>query len=110
VLIITFLQPKKSPERGFLDSNCAAQLGRRDVNPLSFLIESVVSDSSVDLGEQRKVTTHANVLSRVNTSTQLPDKNVAGPDCFAAKNFHSASLPLAVAPVAGTSSGFLMGH
>src|SRR5262245_12956624 len=107
---LRFSSQKKAPERGFLDQNCVTRSGRRDVNPLSFLIESVVSDNSVDLGEQRKVPTHANVPSRVDTSTQLPDKNVAGPDCFAAENFHSASLSLAVAAVAGTSSGFLMGH
>src|SRR5262245_16719552 len=110
MLIITFLLSKKKPRKGLSRFEPRRALGRRDVNPLAFLVESVVTNNSVDLGEQRKVPTHADVFSRVNASTQLPNKNVAGPDCFAAKNFHSASLPLAVATVAGTSSGFLMGH
>src|SRR5262245_49293724 len=42
---------KKSPKRGFLDQHCVTRLSRRDVNPLSFFIESVVPNNSVDLGE-----------------------------------------------------------
>jgi hypothetical protein len=101
---------KKAPEGAFSIQNCATQLGGRHVNSLSFLVEPVVPNDSVDLGEQRKVPTHADVFSRVNARSQLSDNNVAGPHCFAAKYFNSPSLPLAVASVAGTSSGFLMGH
>jgi hypothetical protein len=86
------------------------QLGRRYVNPLSFLVETIVPHDPVDFGEQREVPTHTNVLSWVYTSTQLPHNNIAGPHCFAAENFNSPSLPLAIAPVAGTAASFFMGH
>jgi hypothetical protein len=110
VLIITFLQPKKKPRKGLSRFELRQALGRRHVNPLSFLVESVVPNNSVDLREQRKVPTHSDILSRVNASPQLPDNNVAGPHRFATEYLDPASLPLAVASVAGTSSGFLMGH
>jgi hypothetical protein len=86
------------------------QLGRRYVNPLSFLVETVVPHDSVDLGEQREVPTHTNVLPRVNARANLSNNNIAGPHCFAAEYLNSPSLPLAIASVARTSSGFLMGH
>src|SRR5262249_43641283 len=101
---------KKKPRKGLSRFELRRALGRRDVNALAFLVESVVTNNSVDLGEQRKVPTHADVFSRVNASPQLPDNNVAGPNCFATEYLHPASLPLAVATVTGTSSGFLMCH
>jgi hypothetical protein len=101
---------KKKAPQGASRFKLRHELGRRYVNPLSFFVETVVPHDSVDLGEQRKVPTHTNVLSRVNACAKLSDNNIAGPHCFAAKHFNSPSLPLAVASVAGTSSGFLMGH
>src|SRR5262245_49477006 len=110
MLIITFRLAKKKPRKGLSRFELRRALGRRDVNSLAFLVESVVTNNSVDLGEQRKVPTHADVFSRVNASPQLPDNNVAGPNCFATESLQPASLPSAVATVTGTSSGFLMGH
>jgi hypothetical protein len=104
------MRAKKKPRKGLLDSSYATQLGRRHINPLAFLVEAVVTDDSVDLGEQRKVPTHTNVFPRVYTSTQLANNNITGPHCFAAEYFNSSSLPLAVTSVAGTSPSFLMGH
>jgi hypothetical protein len=97
---LPFSRQKKSPVRGFIDTNSATKLGRQHVNPLALLVEAIVPNNPVDLGEQREVPTHTHILPRVDTGSQLSDDNVAGPHGFAAKHFNSASLPLAVAPVA----------
>jgi hypothetical protein len=110
VLIITFLQAKKKPRKGLSRFELHHALGRRHVNPLAFLVETVVPNDSVDLGEQRKVPTHTNVLPRVNTRAKLSHNDVSGPHSFTAEYLNSPSLPLAVTSVAGTPSSFLVGH
>jgi len=99
---------KKAPKGAFLQRENA--LSRQNADPLSFLVEPIIKDDTVDLGEQREVPAHSHVLARVDARAELPDEDIPGAHSFSTKNFYSSSLSLAVAPVARTSSGLFMSH
>jgi len=107
-LSLLFSRQKKSPERGFLRR--AKVLSRQDADPLSFLVEPIIEDNAVDLGEQRKVPAHAHVLTRVDAGAELPDNDISRPHGLTAENLYPSSLSLAVSSVTGTPAGLFMCH
>src|SRR5437773_6588761 len=107
--IIALSQTKKSPEQG-LFGRAAKPLLRQHADSLSFLVEAVKVNHAIDLREQGEVSPHANVFTRMNARANLADDDISRAHGLTAENLHSAPLFLAVAPVAGTSSRFLVCH
>jgi hypothetical protein len=103
-----FAGKKKAPKGAF---HALATLSLRHyVDPFSLLVEAVKLDNTVNLREQRKVPAHSDILAWVDTSAKLANNDVSSPHRFAAKNFHSPSLALAVTSVTGTSPSLFMCH
>jgi hypothetical protein len=69
-------------------------------NPLSFLVFPFVTDNAIDQCKKREVPAHSDIPSGVNSGAELPHENISRAHRFATEDFHSASLPLAVAAVA----------
>jgi hypothetical protein len=89
---------KKAPNGAF--AAVIWTLARQYVDPLPFFVHAVIADNPIDLGEQREVATHTDILSWMNTRAQLADDYVACAHGLAAKYLNAATLPLAVATVA----------
>jgi hypothetical protein len=85
-------------------------LNRQHVNPLALPVEPVIVHNTVDQGKQREVPAHADVSPRVNPCTKLTDNDIACSHGFSTEDFDAAPLSLAIAPVTGASSSFLMCH
>jgi hypothetical protein len=104
-----FAGKKKAPKRGFPIALAMLLLGHY-IDPFSLLVETVKLNNTIDLGKQCEVPAHANIFSWVNPSAKLAHNDVSSPHRFAAKNFHSPSLALAVTSVTGTSPGLFVCH
>jgi hypothetical protein len=101
---------KKAPKGAFSFVRSSKSLNREHNHPLSLFVLALVTHDAVGQREQRVVTAHADVLSRVNACAELADDNVACAHGLAAENFHSPPLSLAVAPVARAAAGLFVCH
>jgi hypothetical protein len=103
---------KKAPFRGFrfVARQTGNLLNRQHVNPLALPVEPVIVHNAVDQGKQREIPAHADISPGVNARTQLADDDIACSHGFSAEDFDPTPLPLAIAPVTGASSSFLMCH
>jgi hypothetical protein len=103
---------KKAPIRGFgfVTGQTSNLLNRHYVNPLALTVEPVIVHNAVDQGKQREVPAHADVSPRVNARAELANNDIACAHGFSAENFDAAPLSLAIAPITGASSSFLMCH
>ncbi len=108
--IIAFLRAKKKPQTGLFLDPFKWSLLRENADPFSLLVEPVIKNYPINFGEKGVVPAHTDVSSRVDASTDLANDDVSGPDRLAAKNLHSAPLPLAVSTVARAAAGFFMSH
>ena len=109
MLIIVLSQAKKKPRKGLLLRQ-RGRLLRHYTDSLSFFVEAVKFYDAIDPRKQREVPAHADIFSRVNAGAELPHDDISGPHGLTAKNLHSTSLPLAVAPVAGTALPLFVSH
>jgi hypothetical protein len=103
---------KKKAPSGALNSRgkLPTLLYRLHVNSLARSVQPVIVHDAVDQGKQCEVPAHTDVSSRVNACAELANDDIACTDGFSAEDFDPAPLPLAIAPVSGASSSFLMCH
>lgn len=67
-------------------------------------------DLAVDLGEQRVVLAHANILTGMNSRAALTNDDTSSRNQFAAKSFYPQAFGIRITTVSGTAACFLMCH
>src|SRR5579883_2009950 len=65
---------------------------------------------TVDQGEDREISAHADVLTRMEPGAALAHQHVAGLHQLAVEALDAPTLRVAVAPVAGAADTLLMSH
>src|SRR6185312_11201302 len=83
---------------------------RRDRDEGPAIGSRVIADGALDLGEQRVVAAHIDILAGVVLGAALADDDVAGHHDLAAELLDAEAATAGVAPVARGAAGFLVRH
>src|SRR5689334_966613 len=83
---------------------------RRDRDEGPAVRRGVIADGALDLGEERVVAAHIDVLAGVVLGAALADDNVAGHHDLAAELLDAEAAAARIAPVARGAAGFLVRH
>ena len=70
----------------------------------------MIKNHAIDLGEQREIPAHPNVLARVYTRADLANENAARGDELPAVHFHTTTLRIRIATVACAACAFFVSH
>src|SRR4026207_357063 len=107
---MAFSKAKKKPRKGLFHRERSRSLNWQHRNSLSFLVLALITDGPINQCEERVVSPPANLLAGMNARTDLTHEDIARAHGLATENFNPSSLPLTVAPIAGTAAGFFMRH